>query len=271
MVNDMPTRHETVDLTGMGRFIRERRSALQLTQVQLAEQLSWTQERISVLERGKYGMPSVQALAQLAAALHCSLVEILDAAGFDRDRRGIRADTQSAAAYLYTLQRLFAIGVVSLKETLDEAADQVAEVMGADKVDALLYEEETHSLVALGSSNTPMGNHEVEVGLDRLPLAHGGREVEVYRTGTPYQSGQASEDPEMIRGVTESLGVQSVLIVPLEVEGIRRGVLLAESSRIDHFPSGDLPFLTVIAQWVGMVAHRAELVDQLRRERGRQE
>jgi hypothetical protein len=58
MVNDMPTRHETVDLTGMGRFIRERRSALQLTQVQLAEQLSWTQERISVLERGKYGMPS---------------------------------------------------------------------------------------------------------------------------------------------------------------------------------------------------------------------
>lgn len=271
MANDMHTRHETVDLTGLGHFIRERRMALQLTQVQLAEQLSWTQERISVLERGKYGTPSVQALARLAAALDCSLVEILDAAGFDRDRLGARGDSQSAAAYLYTLHRLFAIEVISLKETLDAAADQVAEVMGADKVDALLYEEETQSLVALGSSNTPMGRREHQVGLDRLPLANGGREVEVYRTGTPHQSGQAREDPDMIRGFTETLGVQSVLIVPLEVGGTRRGVLVAESSRIDHFVPGDLSFLTVIAQWVGMAAHRAELVDQLRWEPVRSE
>jgi two-component system, OmpR family, sensor kinase len=67
----------------------------------------------------------------------------------------------------------------------------------------------------------------------------------------------------MLRGITEGLGVESLIIVPLEVNEVRRGVVLAASSHKDHFFDDDLPFLEAVARWVGMVAHRAELSEHI--------
>jgi transcriptional regulator with XRE-family HTH domain len=47
-------------------FIRHRRMGLRLTQTQLAERVGWSQERISNLESGKYGLPTILALSRLA-------------------------------------------------------------------------------------------------------------------------------------------------------------------------------------------------------------
>jgi transcriptional regulator with XRE-family HTH domain len=54
------------DLEGLGRFIRERRKALGLTQAALGSRLDWSQERVSVMEHGKYGLPSLPRLCRLA-------------------------------------------------------------------------------------------------------------------------------------------------------------------------------------------------------------
>jgi transcriptional regulator with XRE-family HTH domain len=74
-------RHE-VDLKGLGGLVRRRRRELGLTQTQLGKRTGWVQERISLLESGKYGTPSLPALATIADALETTLVEVLQAAGF---------------------------------------------------------------------------------------------------------------------------------------------------------------------------------------------
>ena len=61
------------------------------------EHLAWTQERLSTLEHGKSGMPSVQSLARLASGLACSLLDLLQATGIDDQVLGTRPDRTRAA------------------------------------------------------------------------------------------------------------------------------------------------------------------------------
>jgi signal transduction histidine kinase len=182
------------------------------------------------------------------------------------------ASGPGTARLLATLERLLAIETVDLTAALDTACNLVAEALGADKVDALFHEVDSDSLVAAGTSDTPMGRKQHAIGMDRLPLANGGREAEVYRTGQVYATGRADRDPEQLRGITDGLGIRSAILVPLDVASVRRGVFLASSARPDFFAAEDLPFLEAVARWVGMVAHRTELVERIAaeaREQGR--
>lgn len=261
---------EVNNLERLGAYVRARRLALGLTQTQLGQRLAWTQERVSILEHGKYGMPSLPALARLAIACEVSLMDILKSAGYG-DGPNIGTDGWASTrangpVLLYTLQQLLAIEAGTMKDALDCAADLVAGVMGAEMVDAFIYDAPTGSLVALGSSNTEMGRRAHEVGMDRLPVANHGREVSVYETGEPYLTGDANHDPRMLIGMTEGLGISSFLGVPLSVGRARRGVLIAVSSQLDQFHDDDIPFFETVARWVGMVAHHAELIEEVQRD-----
>lgn len=81
----MPTTDQALHLRTLGTFIRERRRSLGLTQTELAERLGYVQERISLLEHGKYGMPSLPALDVMAQKLEVPLTDVLRAAGFPAD------------------------------------------------------------------------------------------------------------------------------------------------------------------------------------------
>lgn len=70
------------DLEALGRFIRERRRSLGLTQTELGARLGWVQERVSLLENGKYGTPSLPMLAALAEALEVGQADVLATAGY---------------------------------------------------------------------------------------------------------------------------------------------------------------------------------------------
>jgi two-component system OmpR family sensor kinase len=173
---------------------------------------------------------------------------------------------------LATLEQLLAIDETDLHRALDRACHMVAEALRADKVDAALYDSTTESLVAAGTSHTPMGRKQHTIGMNRLPVANGGREVGVFLTGVPYATGQADQDPGQLRGMTEGLGIRSAIMVPLEVAGTRRGVFLASSARPDFFAEDDVRFLEAVSRWVGMIAHRAELTERIAseaREQGR--
>src|SRR5215469_11348204 len=89
-------------------------------------------------------------------------------------------------ALLVTLQRLLELPTTSLGETLHQSSQLVARALHAEKVDTFLYDPATESLIAYGTSQTPMAQKEKVLGLARLPLAEGGRAVEVYQTGQPY-------------------------------------------------------------------------------------
>src|SRR5215210_679061 len=167
---------------------------------------------------------------------------------------------------LQTLQRLLVIPSPELRPTLDQASTLVSEVLGADKVDVFLYEEASDSLVAMGTSDTPMGRRQHALGLNRQPLSNDGPAATVFRTGESRVTGAADRDPDELRGVVEALGVRSEIDVPLDVDGRRCGVLQADSSEPDRFSERDVRFLEAVAGWIGVLTHRAELMEQHKRD-----
>ena len=164
---------------------------------------------------------------------------------------------------LDTLQRLLEISATSLTDGLTQTAQLLAETLRADKFDAFLYDANIDSLVAIGVSDTAMGRQQRALGLDRVPLTNGGRAVEVFQTETSYLSGDVEHDDGELLGVRKGLGVRSTMAVPLWVNAVRRGALQVNSTQADFFTARDLRFLQGVARWVGMVAHRAELAEQL--------
>ena len=120
--------------------------------------------------------------------------------------------------------------------------------------------------MACGTSDTPMGRKQWQLGLDRLPLANGGRTVEVYRTGRPYLTGRADQDPEELRGLTEGLGIKSRLSVALFVNQERRGTIDVCSAIPDVFSEADLRFLGAASRWTGALLHRFELSASMQKQ-----
>lgn len=66
-----------------------------------------------------------------------------------------------------------------------------------------------------------------------------------------------------MRGIREVLEVRSVIAVPITIGEERRGVLLASSRQRDFFDDDDVRVAEILARWVGVIAHRAELVEQI--------
>jgi len=163
---------------------------------------------------------------------------------------------------LETLQRVLSIQDLDLRGALTQACNQIADALGADKIDIFLYEAEGETLVALGTSDTDVGRRQHQIGLQRQPIANGGSAARVFVSGEAYLTGSADEDPEQLRGMVEGLGVRSEIAVPMEVNGERRGVLSGLSLQPDFFTEDDLRFVQAVASWIGMVTHRAELFER---------
>ncbi len=167
---------------------------------------------------------------------------------------------------LDTLKRLLDIQATDVKGALTAASDLIARAIGADKADVFLLDPATTTLVAVGTSRTPMGRTQQRLGLDRLPLAKGGRTVEVFQTGVPYRMGRADADPGELAGVTRGLGARSVMAVAMDVAGERRGAIQVDAGAPDLFSPEDQRFLEAVARWVGMALHRAELSERIAHE-----
>lgn len=160
-------------------------------------------------------------------------------------------------------ERILAVQATELRPALVEAADVVADACGAEKVDVYLLDPATATLVALGVSTTPLARLQQALGLDRQPLANGGRAVATFRTGEPFLTGRSDLDPDDVPGIGGDLGVRSTLLVPLVVGGERRGVLGLASTVPDAFGDDHVRLARAFAGWIGLVAHRAEVVERL--------
>ena len=161
------------------------------------------------------------------------------------------------------LEKLLELPAAELQSTMASVSQLLAELFEADKVDIFFLEHSSQTLVAEGVSDTPMGRKQKSLGLNRLQLANRGRIVQVYETGKSWHTGHQDEDPEELPGIKYGLGVRSAIAAALEVGGERRGVLECSSAQAEFFSLEDLRFLEVTSRWVGMVAHRAELVEAL--------
>lgn len=167
------------------------------------------------------------------------------------------------ALLLSTLERLLEIPSADLSTALALACDAIAAAMRADKVDAFLLDSKKNSLVAIGTSNQPLSSLQRKLGLDVLAIANGGRVVQVFQTRAPFRTGRSSEDPAELKGIRDVLKVESQVGTPIEVGGETRGVLMVASLAKDFFTDDDERFIVAVSRWVGAVAHRAELVEEI--------
>jgi signal transduction histidine kinase len=176
-----------------------------------------------------------------------------------------RAPLASSEIRVATLECLLAIRATERSASLREAAQLLAGTFAAEKVDVFLLDPTSETLVADGTSDTPMGREQRRLGLHRLPLANGGSAVRVFQTGDPHLTRRADEEGEL-PGVVHGLGVRAEIIAPVDIAGARRGVVLASSSTPAYFAEEHLDFLETVARWVGLVAERAELSQRLAEE-----
>jgi signal transduction histidine kinase len=170
------------------------------------------------------------------------------------------------------LEALLRLPAADLRAALSHVSDLLAQATGADKIDAFLYDPARDSLVAVGTSAQPLSALQKQLGLDVLPLSNAGRTVEVYRTGKTFVSGKVDKDEHELRGLREALRIRSELGVPLDVGGERRGMLMLASLQPDYFSADDVRLIESVSHWVGVVAHRAELAEEIARnavEQGR--
>jgi signal transduction histidine kinase len=173
---------------------------------------------------------------------------------------------------LSTLERMLQIPTGDLKTTLVQASDLLADTLRADKVDVFLYDSTRDSLNAICSSSQPLSALQRKLGLEVLPLANGGRVVWVYKTGQTFVTGHLEDDPEELRGIKEGLSIRSKIGVPFEMGGKRRGMVMIAALQAEHFSQDDVACAETVVGWIGVLAHRAELAEQMRQnslEQGR--
>jgi two-component system OmpR family sensor kinase len=163
---------------------------------------------------------------------------------------------------LLALETLLELPGAELRPTMEQVSQLLAELFHAEKVDVFFLEPETQTLVAMGVSDTPLGHKQKRLGLDRLQLANRGRNVQVFETGKSWLTGHQDEDPEELPGIKSGLGVRSAIAAAIDVGEERRGVLACSSTQPEFFAPEDLRFLEATARWVGVVAHRVELVEE---------
>jgi two-component system, OmpR family, sensor kinase len=167
------------------------------------------------------------------------------------------------ARLLETLQRLLSIENVGLVPAMQQATQQVSEVLKADKVDVFLASADEHELVAVGSNSSEMTRRQKALGLDHLSLSGGGLTVRTFHTGVSYLTRNAAEEPDELQAVWQELGVRTSMSVPLEVLGLARGVFLASAAAPDFFAESDLRFLEAVAHWMALIGQRAANLEQL--------
>jgi two-component system, OmpR family, sensor kinase len=173
---------------------------------------------------------------------------------------------RSDQSLLQLLQSLLDLPALDLRSALTAATTYVAEWLQCDKVDAFFLDERRSSLVAQGTSRTPLGERQKALGLDVLPLANGGLIVETFKTGVSQVTGRADLDGRELVGIVQDLRARSEINVVLEIAGLKRGVLAVLSQEPDRFTDSDSSVVELVARWIGALAQRAELVEKLRME-----
>jgi anti-sigma regulatory factor (Ser/Thr protein kinase)/putative methionine-R-sulfoxide reductase with GAF domain len=153
-----------------------------------------------------------------------------------------------------------ALSELGLEEFLDELLLRVREALGVDTVAILLHDPATHQLVARAAKGI---EEEVEQGV-RIPVGQGfaGRiaaeRVAVFIADVDHA--------DILNPILREKGIQSLLGIPLIVEGELIGVLHVGSLVPRVFGQRDLAVLQVAAARAAPGIERARLFSELERE-----
>lgn len=137
----------------------------------------------------------------------------------------------------------------------------VARSLEADLCAFLLMDEATGELVtqpgAFGLAND-------EGSLYRIALSNDqSSSVRVFKTGEPFLTSDAQNDPKVIAHYARLWRCHSVLAVPLSIEGRRIGVLRVGSFKKGFFTSEHVDFVSLIAEEAAVLVEGAVVAKRL--------
>lgn len=136
----------------------------------------------------------------------------------------------------------------------------VARTLDADLVAFLLVDEEAGELVVQPGAH----GLEREGLLYRLPLSEeGSSSVRVFKSGMPFLSGDAQNDPGVLARYAKLWRLRSLMVVPVRRAGRTIGVLRAGSFQAQRFAQEDLELLAIVADEAGALFETALLNKKL--------
>ncbi|TBR22149.1 GAF domain-containing protein [bacterium] len=144
---------------------------------------------------------------------------------------------------------------------LEAIVSIVARSLEADLCAFLLLDEATGELVtqpgAFGLAND-------EGSLYRIALSNEqSSSVRVFKSGEPFLTADAQNDPKVISHYARLWRCHSVLVVPLSIEGRRIGVLRVGSFKKGFFSSDHVEFVSLIAEEAAVLVEGAVLSRRL--------
>ena len=146
-------------------------------------------------------------------------------------------------------------------EVLGAIVSMVAQSLAVDVCVFLLLDEAAGELVTQPGA---YGISDDEGSLYRISVANeASTTARVFRSGEPFLTGDALHDPRVDQRYTKLWKCQSLMMVPLRVEGRRIGVLRVGSLKKEHFNEDDLQLLQVIAEEAAVLVESALLTKKL--------
>jgi GAF domain-containing protein len=139
--------------------------------------------------------------------------------------------------------------------------EKVATLLDATSGGFMLYEGSTQELVlqkpAFGLQNDEL------ISLYRVPLSGGGNAASVFVTGQPYVTNKAKTDPKLLQPFADIYNAETVLTVPLRIEGRSIGVYHAINKRSGDFTPDDVGLLSLLAPHLAVVIQAASMMREV--------
>lgn len=170
------------------------------------------------------------------------------------------------------LLELAGIQDLELRPFLLRVADAINAALGVDDTELVLLDGSGRQVICTGQAGGVNGGSGCSDSALPHPLESSWA-AEILATGQPLLCGDVTEDPRLH---TEFAGspVRSLLAVPIQVGGVRRGVLRVATTHQGSFRPEDLAFVTLMATQVGLSVERTELARrqlEVSREHARQQ
>jgi signal transduction histidine kinase len=165
---------------------------------------------------------------------------------------------EKAAEVLRKLEQVTkaALGQFSLGDLIPSLLDQIRSVLDADTAAILLLDEAGRCL----TMRVTVGFAEDEVS-QAVPVPLGqGLAGRVAATRDPWLVDDLSEI-QLVSPVLRAHGIQSLIAVPLVVEGRVIGVAHVGSEEKRHFGTGDVQLLELIADRIALVVNQSSLLE----------
>jgi GAF domain-containing protein/anti-sigma regulatory factor (Ser/Thr protein kinase) len=178
---------------------------------------------------------------------------------YEQERQA-RAAAENAAQTIHALQRVTdaALAYLSIDELLSELLIRIRDILHADTAAILLLEDEGRTLRARAAKGI---EEEVEQNV-RIPLGAGfaGRVAAERRPIAIHRLA----DAEVVNPILRQKGIQSLLGVPLLVEGRVLGVLHVGTLTPRYFDESDTDLLRLAADRAALAIEHAQLYEHRR-------